>query len=94
MKKILIINGHPVKDSYCSVLANSYEQGAKIGKYNTSRINIRELDFNPNLEFGYNNRMLMEPDIDNAINQIKKADLIVWIYPMVVWNACFIKRIH
>ena len=40
MKQILIINGHPVKDSYCSVLANSYEQGAKIGKYTDLKVKL------------------------------------------------------
>ena len=87
MKTILIINGNPVKDSYCCALANSYEQGAKLGKFNVSRINIGELKFNPNLEFGYNKRMIMEPDIVNAINQIKQADHIVWIYPMWWYGA-------
>jgi NAD(P)H dehydrogenase (quinone) len=82
MKNILIINGHPVKDSFSFALANSYKQGAELGTYNVSSINIRDLDFNPNLEFGYKERMEMEPDIENSIQKIKSADHIVWVYPM------------
>lgn len=82
MKNVLLINGHPVKDSFNFALANSYKQGAELGEFNVSSINIRELDFNPNLVFGYNKRMEMEPDIKNAINQIKHADHLVWIFPM------------
>lgn len=87
MKMILIINGHPVKDSFSFALANAYQKGAEIGKYNVSRINIRDLDFNPNLEFGYKKTLVLEPDIENAINLIKQADHIVWIYPMWWYGA-------
>lgn len=43
MKMILIINGHPVKDSFSFALANAYQKGAEIGKYNVSRINITDI---------------------------------------------------
>jgi NAD(P)H dehydrogenase (quinone) len=87
MKKILVINGHPVKDSYGSAIASSYIQGAESGKYSVKTINIREMDFNPNLMFGYKKRMDMEPDVENAIHQIQEADHIVWIYPMWWYGA-------
>lgn len=82
MKNILIINGHPVKDSFSFALAAAYKQGAESGGHNVASITIRELGFNPVLEFGYKQRMEMEPDIEEAIGQIKHADHIVWIFPM------------
>jgi len=82
MKNILILNGHPVKDSYNSALTEAYKQGAESGHFNVSRLNIRDLKFNPNLEFAYKERMEMEADIKLAIDQIKHADHIVWVYPM------------
>jgi NAD(P)H dehydrogenase (quinone) len=86
MKKILIINGHPVEESYGSSLANAYFQGAKKGNFSVETITVRTMEFNPNLMYGYNKRMELEPDIENAINQMKEADHIVWIFP-IWWHG-------
>lgn len=82
MKKILIINGHPVKNSYGSALAEAYFQGAEKNNYNVKKINICEMDFNPNLIFAYKKHMEPEPDIKDAIHQMKEADHIVWVFPI------------
>lgn len=86
MKKVLIINGHPDKESYNFALAQAYIKGA--AKINTEIqvINIRELNFNPNLEFGYRKRTELEPDLLDAQEKLKWADHIVWLYP-VWWGA-------
>lgn len=87
MKNILIINGHPVEGSYSVALTNAYAQAAVANNHSVSVIHIRELNFNPNLEFGYKKRMEMEPDIKNAIEQLQAADHIVWVYPMWWYGA-------
>jgi len=46
------------------------------------QINIADLDFNPNLTFGYRKRIELEPDLLEAVDKIKKADHIVWVFPM------------
>lgn len=82
MKKILIINGHPDPASYNHALADAYYQGlAKTGA-EIMRINIAELQFNPNLEFGYRMRTELEPDLLDAIAKMKAADHLVWVFPM------------
>ena len=83
MKKILIINGHPDPESYNVALADAYEKGAKNANAAIQRINIRDLEFNPNLAFGYRKRTELEPDLLAAQEQIKWAEHIVWVYP--VW---------
>lgn len=82
MKNILIINGHPAKDSFSTALAEAYKQGATAGEFKVVNINIRDLDFDPNLKDGYNKRMTLEPDLEEAIKQIKLADHVVWVFPM------------
>ncbi|KIX19877.1 NAD(P)H dehydrogenase [Flavobacterium sp. 316] len=82
MKEILIINGHPNKESYNFSLAEAYKKGAKTTNANIEQINICDLQFNPNLEFGYQKRTELEPDLLNAIEKIKKANHIVWVFPM------------
>lgn len=82
MKKILIIVGHPDEESYNFALADAYQQGAG----DVRRINIRDLKFNPNLQFGYRKRTELEPDLLAAWEDIKWADHLVWIYP-VWWGS-------
>lgn len=86
MKKILIINGHPDKESYNFALAEAYKKGALASGAEVKQINIRELDFNLNLQFGYRKRTELEPDLLQAQKQIKWADHMVWIYP-VWWGS-------
>lgn len=86
MKKILIINGHPDKESFSFGLSEAYKIGAEKSNAKIKEINIRELNFNPNLEFGYRKRTELEPDLLDAQNKIKWADHIVWVYP-VWWSS-------
>jgi len=81
-KRILIIDGHPDAESYVASLAQSYLNGAQEAKYEVSLIAIRDLDFNPNLQFGYRKRTELEPDLLQSIEQIKAADHVVWVFPM------------
>nr|WP_321411390.1 NAD(P)H-dependent oxidoreductase [uncultured Carboxylicivirga sp.] len=82
MKQVLIINGHPDKESFNYALSEAYKKGVSKTENTLSQINISELSFDPNLKFGYRQRMDLEPDLVNAINKIKKADHIVWLFPM------------
>jgi len=83
MKNILIINGHPNAASYNFALAESYKKGVLEAKANVETIVIADLKFNPNLTFGYQKRIDLEPDLVDAWEKIKKADHLVWIHP--VW---------
>lgn len=82
MKQILIINGHPDKESFNYALSAAYIKGVNKTDAELTQINISDLDFNPNLRFGYRKRMELEPDLVDAIEKIKKADHIVWIFPI------------
>ncbi|RFC55544.1 NAD(P)H-dependent oxidoreductase [Brumimicrobium aurantiacum] len=82
MKNVLVINGHPDKESFNYALSEAYLKGLKESNSNISQINIAELDFDPNLKFGYRKRMELEPDLVSAIEKIKSANHIVWVFPM------------
>ncbi|WMJ74173.1 NAD(P)H-dependent oxidoreductase [Cytophagaceae bacterium ABcell3] len=83
MKKILIIQGHPDKESYCYALAKAYRQGAEASGSEVRVINTGELDFNPNLAMGYRKRTNLEPCLEKAQRDILWAEHIVVVYP--VW---------
>ncbi|KAA1247158.1 NAD(P)H-dependent oxidoreductase [Aquimarina sp. RZ0] len=82
LKKVLLINGHPDKESFNFGLAEAYKQGAENSNAVIDVINIRDLDFDPNLQFGYRKKIELEPDLLNSIDKIKEADHIVWLFPM------------
>lgn len=83
MKKILIINGHPNRDSFNVGLAEAYKKGAVHSGAEIQEITIADLEFNPNLQFGYQKRMELEPDLIKAWEIIQWADHLVWVHP--VW---------
>lgn len=85
-KKILIINGHPDKESYCFAIAKAYKKGVLDSDAELKEIVISHLKFNPNLEFGYRKRTTLEPDLLEAQEKIKWANHLVWIYP-VWWGS-------
>lgn len=82
MKQVLIINGHPDKASFNHALTEAYQEGASKTDAQLSVIHIADLKFNPNLEFGYRQRMTLEPDLVDAIEKLKRADHLVWVFPM------------
>lgn len=83
MKKILIINGHPNPSSFNFAIAESYKKGALQSNAQVETITIAELQFDPNLKYGYQKRTELEPDLLASWEKIKRADHLVWIHP--VW---------
>jgi putative NADPH-quinone reductase len=81
MKKILIINAHPLKDSFCASLAQSYKAGAEKSGANCKLVNLIDLEFDPIMRFGYKKRMEMEPDLIQIQQDITEADHLVLVYP-------------
>ena len=82
MRQVLIINGHPDIQSYNYALSEAYKVGASKTDAIVDIIHISDLDFNPNLSFGYRQRTELEPDLKDAIEKIQKANHIVWFFPL------------
>jgi putative NADPH-quinone reductase len=83
MRKVLVINGHPDPDSFNQELFRSYLKGARKSEQHVDTLIIRDLVFDPDLQFGYRKRTELEPDLIAAWEKIKWADHLVWIHP--VW---------
>lgn len=84
MKHILIINGHPNKESFNYALHQAFKRG--IHKHTVEEMMVTDLQFDLNLAHGYKSNQPLEPDLIKAQQSISKADHIVWIYPMW-WGA-------
>lgn len=81
MKKILVINGHPDKESLCHELALSYKRGADISGATCKVINLIDLQYDPILRFGYRKRTELEPDLLMMQQELLNADHLVFVYP-------------
>jgi NAD(P)H dehydrogenase (quinone) len=81
MKKILIINGHPDKESFCFALAESYKKGADLAGADCKLVHLIDLKFNPILTFGYRKISVLEPDLVKMQAEITAADHLVFVYP-------------
>lgn len=85
-KRIALVVGHPDKESFNFALAEAYLTGAKKSGSEVREVIIADMDFNPNLKYGYRQRTELEPDLIKAQETLKWADHIVWIYP-VWWGS-------
>jgi NAD(P)H dehydrogenase (quinone) len=81
MKNILIINAHPNKESLCAELAKSYTKGAESTGAHCQLVNLIDLDFNPNLLYGFQKRIELEPDLVKMQQAITEANHLVFVYP-------------
>ena len=83
MKQTLLINAHPDKESFNYALSQAYQDGAQESGNDIALLNLANLSFDLNLEFGYRKKKELEPDLVDALDKIKKADHLVWVFP--VW---------
>ena len=80
MKKILIINGHPRKDSFNDLLSETYGKFAEKSGAEVNVLYVRDLQFDA---FQTQFKDYEAPaDIMKARKQIKEAEHIVWVYPI------------
>lgn len=87
MKNILIINGHPDKESLNWALAERYNEAARKSNAKVETINLIDLDFDPVLKYGYRKPYPLEPDLETAIEKIREAEHLVWVFPMWWYGA-------
>lgn len=82
MKKILIILGHPDKESFGGSLANSYKKNALRSGAEVKELILADLKFDPILHRGYKEIQELEPDLVEAQELINWAEHLVFVYPL------------
>ncbi len=86
MKKILLIQGHPQKDSFCHSLGAAYVKGAQQSGAEIKQLSLSEMSFDPNLKHGYATPTELEACLQEAQKMIKWADHLVFVYP-IWWGS-------
>jgi NAD(P)H dehydrogenase (quinone) len=80
-KKILVLCGHPDKESFTGYMCDHYQVGAEDAGHLVTRVNIADLNFDPILHMGYKTIQTLEPDLVALQERFKEADHIVIAYP-------------
>ncbi|HZG80940.1 MAG TPA: NAD(P)H-dependent oxidoreductase [Brevibacillus sp.] len=78
---ILVINGHPDPESFCSSLTRAYKEGAATNSADIRTIDLSQISFEPNLKYGYRKRTELEDVLIEAQEFIRWADHLVFVYP-------------
>lgn len=81
MKKILLILGHPRRDSLCGALADAYAEAACAAGAELQRLTLADMAFDPVLHAGYRGEQALEPDLAAARDAILWAEHLVFVYP-------------
>ena len=78
---VLVILGHPRKQSLSGALAAAYAEGARAAGVNVKELILADLHFNPNVELANMPEQLFEADLAEAKRAVEWADHLVFVYP-------------
>ena len=84
--KILVINGHPDKESYCQAIFQTIVENIDSGRHELKVINLNEEDFDPVLRYGYRKWMEEDSFILRSQELIQWADHLIFVYP-IWWSS-------
>ena len=79
---ILVINGHPDKESFVSSLFTKFVDNIDQKKHDVKILNLAIMKFDPVLRFGLRKRMEPDREIELSQELIKWADHFVFFYPI------------
>ena len=80
-KKVLIIHGHPVEDTFSEDLTNAYIKGLDSAGADYKMVYLRDLKFDLNFSEGYRGNQELEDDLKMVQKDISWADHLVITYP-------------
>lgn len=80
-KKILVICGHPDKESFSGSVCDHYQSWAESAGNEVVRVNIGDLNFDPILHKGYKEIQVLEQDLLDLQDKFRVAEHIVIVYP-------------
>lgn len=78
---VLIIAGHPRKESFSAALADAFREGALCANMNVRQVTLADICFNPNVVTESPRNQLAEDDIYYAQELIAWANHLVFVYP-------------
>jgi NAD(P)H dehydrogenase (quinone) len=81
-KRILMVYGHPLRDSFNTALGTAYVEGARAGGAEIRELFVHDLVFDHVLHYGYRMTQALEPDLLNAQADFVWAEHLVFAFPI------------
>jgi putative NADPH-quinone reductase len=81
-RRIVVLYGHPVRESYCNALGKAYVEAARQAGCEVREHLVSELEFDPILWNGYRSVQPLEPDLLTAQQDILWANHLVFTFPI------------
>lgn len=81
-KRVLVILGHPSKDSFCSALADSYAEAARGAGHEVRLLRLADSKFDVVLHEGFKKVQELEPDLVSAQEAIVWAQHLCFVFPI------------
>jgi putative NADPH-quinone reductase len=82
MKKIMIIVGHPQRQTLCEALGKAYQNGAQGAGHEVKLFTLADMTFDPILHHGYRLEQPLEPDLQAAYEALIACDHLVFVFPL------------
>jgi len=83
---VLIVFNHPYKGSYCNAILDSVVKSLTNANHNIDLIHLDEEGFNPVMTqedlLAFRNRKITDPKSIEYTNRMKKADHVIFIFPI------------
>ena len=80
-RSIVILLGHPDRDSLCGALAARYQHAALAAGHQVQLFALGEIDFDPILRHGYRQIQPLEPGLEQINAAIAACQHLVLVYP-------------
>ena len=82
MRRIMIVVGHPQKNTFCEALGNAYRTGAESVGHEVKLFHLADMRFDPILHEGYRREQALEPDLRDAYECLAASDHLVLVFPL------------
>lgn len=82
VKKISIIVGHSVRDTFCEAIGEAYRRGAESAGLCADLFLLSRMNFDPILREGYRRLQPLEPDLVAARQAMRDSDHLVFVFPL------------
>jgi putative NADPH-quinone reductase len=79
--RIFVWVGHPRATSLSHGLADAYTKGAEANGAEIRRMNLSDMDFDPDLQEGYHSRKTLEPSLEEWRDNLTWCNHTCWAYP-------------
>ena len=79
--RLFVFVGHPRSASLSHGLADAYQRGAEAQGAEVRRMNLSDMQFDPDLTEGYHARKTLEPCLEEWRENLSWANHTCWAYP-------------